>query len=52
MNSADQIKVSVNAKRGRKNKSHPSGCWRSDTSNSTAVDAAIEANPGRVTVHI
>lgn len=33
-------------------KTYPLGCWRSDTRSSTAVDDAIEARPGRVTVHI
>lgn len=31
---------------------YPCGCWRSETRSSTAVEAAIDARPGRVTVHI
>lgn len=31
---------------------YPSGCCRSEASSSTAVDDAIDARPGRVTVHI
>lgn len=30
----------------------PSGCCNKDTRSSTAVEAAIEARPGLVTVHI
>lgn len=31
---------------------YPSGCCSKETSSSTAVEDAIDANPGRVTVHI
>ena len=31
---------------------YPRGCWRSEARSSTAVEDAIEARPGRVTVHI
>jgi hypothetical protein len=31
---------------------YPSGCCKTETSSSTAMDAAIGASPGRVTVHI
>lgn len=39
-------------KKKEKRETYPSGCCKSDTRSSTAVDAAIEASPGRVTVHI
>lgn len=38
--------------REKDRRTHPSGCCSNDTSSSTAVDEAIEAIPGRVTVHI
>lgn len=31
---------------------HPSGCCNKETRSSTAVEAAMEARPGLVTVHI
>jgi endogenous inhibitor of DNA gyrase (YacG/DUF329 family) len=43
------VRIRLNKKRDQKN---PSGCCMSETSSSTAVEEAIEAKPGRVTVHI
>lgn len=37
---------------GGERETHPSGCCKRETRSSTAVDDAIEAIPGRVTVHI
>lgn len=39
-------------KKKYKEETHPSGCCRTEASSSTAVEAAIDARPGRVTVHI
>ena len=40
------------SRRSPKVSTYPSGCCNRDTSSSTAIDAAMGASPGRVTVHI
>jgi hypothetical protein len=44
--SKDSVKV---IERG---KTYTCGCWSIETRSSTHVDEAMEARPGRVTVHI
>lgn len=44
--SANTIDMSISAA------TNPFGCCKTLIINSTAVDAAIDASPGRVTVHI
>ena len=49
---AEEQHLGVKSGRKTRTKTYPSGCWSSDARSSTAVDDAIEAKPGRVTVHI